>query len=473
MNMKFNFERRMLNRFVSTPIATHSIPCREENPMPIEEIKDNQWWYGQSELRPVVDGRPYIILSVGGLECPMVHAKRGNDGRTTYSFKFLQPSDQKLWQAANGQFCEIEVIQVLDHLPTLEIDPEDDSARDDTGRPLCTPFQLPGAPEPDHEMRTRFHRTDSNATLFDAYIFLDWSASNTPKQGSDSIWIGEAWFDNRGDLTWDTTNKGVCNPRARDLAIQHVEARLREHISHNRRVLLGFDFPYSYPNGTVELLIQGCAGPSWQTLWSNLANTIEDSPRNNSNRFDVANNLNQLANINGGGPFWGKPVGPIYDAFQHLPRFKPHVFSDPVPEFRIVEQALRDNGHHPHSVWQLYGNGSVGSQSLMGLPRLHHLRNSNEFHQFSIVWPFETGWTCPSQAANLRIVHVEFWPGAIPVDERLHDVRDAAQMLSTVDWAAGNDVAGTLLPYFDPLPPNDFRRDDAQGEGWILGFRIP
>jgi hypothetical protein len=146
-----------------------------------------------------------------------------------------------------------------------------------------------------------------------------------------------------------------------------------------------------------------------------------------------------------------------------------------VRQFRLVEELLREQGRQPNSVWQLFYNGSVGSQAMVGMRRLHELLTDAILAPSSVVWPFQSGWTCPRRDKGPLIVHAEIWPGVIVVDDALHDTKDAAQMMSYVLWAARQDIGGTLAPYFEPLANwegSAERRDEAQGhEGWILGFR--
>jgi hypothetical protein len=47
-------------------------------------------------------------------------------------------------------------------------------------------------------------------------------------------------------------------------------------------------------------------------------------------------------------------------------------------------------------IWKLFGNGSVGGQALLGIPRLSALRNDEVLEPVFRVWPFETGFErCP------------------------------------------------------------------------------
>jgi len=77
--------------------------------------------------------------------------------------------------------------------------------------------------------------------LFDAYSMVDWSASSRPsreKNPDNSIWI--AWAERAS--SWTETS----NPRTRNEAHREVETRLRAAHERNLRVLVGFDFAYSY-----------------------------------------------------------------------------------------------------------------------------------------------------------------------------------------------------------------------------------
>ena len=134
------------------------------------------------------------------------------------------------------------------------------------------------------------------------------------------------------------------------------------------RTLLGVDFSLGYPAGTAEAL--GLSGTPWRAVWTLLSALVVDADDNANNRFEVAADLNRR--IGGGpGPFWGCPPSrrsPTLTTTKTRP--------DPLAEWRIVEAELRRGGHRPFSGWQLLGVGSVGSQSLVGIPRLAALERS-------------------------------------------------------------------------------------------------
>lgn len=300
----------------------------------------------------------------------------------------------------------------------------------------------------------------SSATRrFDAYMFLDWSANNRPKTGKDSIWIAEAWFD---DDVISMNERNCCNPRTRKGALEVIERQLHTHLQHGRRVLICFDFPYCYPQcAQISLL-----GASAREIWGSVAREIEDSDANRSNRFHVASNLNEKFREFGLDPlFWGKPHKNKDSKLAGLSVRKHVLEAFRQVEFRAIESTMRTNGLRPFSVWQLLGAGSVSSQALLGMAYLHRLLDHPDFASVSQVWPFDKGWALSEKP---QIVHAEFWPGAIVVDLSVHAVRDAAQVLSCVRWAASQDANGNLLSFFSPQVVKS--KNLQASEGWILGY---
>src|SRR5680860_1284971 len=79
-------------------------------------------------------------------------------------------------------------------------------------------------------------------TLFDAYLMVDWSANSKPKSGPDSVWY--CLLESARD------DPIVVNPPTRQLAFQEVRALLVDLVDRGRRTLVGFDFPYGFPQGT-------------------------------------------------------------------------------------------------------------------------------------------------------------------------------------------------------------------------------
>lgn len=429
-----------------------------------QEAKDNQWWFSGSPLRERVEASPYIHMTIDGRLCPMKRAERGSDGRPTLSFKFIRNDDRRFWRSLSGKTVTLDLIDLRESPPDVDDD------QDDEYQPIAE--ILDDYPENvgqnviEDSTRAPINRS-TRATLFDAYIFVDWSANNRPKTGKDSIWIGEAWFEDN-ILTWDQRSGGYLNPRTRESAFHNLESRLQDHLKHNRRTLLCLDFPYALPQCQESTRV----ARDWKDFWNLLSTKISDNAKNQSNRFEVADEVNCKLSSGHQGPFWGRPTAGKNAALESLLPTKPTDWQDRTAEFRefrVVEQRLKLKFLRPFSVWQLYGNGSVGSQSLVGIPRLGSLRNHPKFRECSRVWPFETGWNAEF-STNEMIIHAEFWPGTFVVNESLHRIKDAAQVLSCVDRAASLDQQGELKKYFDPLAQEDPDRDTARNEGWILGF---
>jgi hypothetical protein len=304
--------------------------------------------------------------------------------------------------------------------------------------------------------------------LFDAHIFVDWSARNalapkTPRP--DAVWVGE--------LVEGEATEVYC--RSRHEAAGHVRTRLVGHVRRQRRVLVGFDFPYGYPSGLASFTSRDGTAP-WRAVWDFLGERITDDEANKSNRFEVAAELNR--SIRGGpGPFWGCPAGTAHEG---LTRTMKGLFTFPYEARGVALRRLRQTETAIGGVqeaWRLMGAGSVGSQALVGIPRVRDLRDDPDLAQCSGVWPFETGFTAdPAGGRRPFVLHVEIWPGIISVadvareQEATGAIRDQAQVRLMCRWASAQDQAGALGSWLDPRPRGrDVVRRAVHDEGWILG----
>lgn len=264
---------------------------------------------------------------------------------------------------------------------------------------------------------------------------IDWSGGN---QGSvrprkDAIWAG-------------LVRDGVQDPPRYFRHRQAIEQWLHELIEGalvaGRRLFLGFDFPFGYPVGFGEWLC-GSADPF--DLWAWFAARIKDGPTAN-NRFEIASDIN--ARTGQIGPFWGCPAG---RATPHLPmRKSDRAAQQPFPELRLAEQRMKGT----FSLWQLAYAGSVGSQTIMGLPVLERLRQA--FPGQIAVWPFEP--------LDRPVSFVEVWPSVLAAQVRaqadLHPIRDAVQvqlLARAVSCLSEAEMQACLT-----APPS--------GEGWIFAM---
>ena len=296
--------------------------------------------------------------------------------------------------------------------------------------------------------------------LFDDYLVVDWSANSTPKTGKDSIW----WCYLKG-----TQNSGfemqLQNPATRHAAMTQIRRLLRTYANSRRRVLVGFDFAYAYPKGFAAYFATKSDIP-WRAVWQYLSTVIQDDEKNRNNRFAVAALINQQI-AGAAAPFWGCPLSKE-TAFlsSKKPRGQQATL---LPEFRLAEQ-----GNRTHSVWKLFYNGSVGGQSLLGLPRLYQLISDASLKGISKVWPFDTGLRTLSEQDLLgcNILHAEIYPSLLPVRAAPGEVKDCAQVRQLAQYFAELDQRGELRGRFagSSSLSSEQKTTVEIEEGWVLGI---
>ena len=293
-----------------------------------------------------------------------------------------------------------------------------------------------------------------DAPVFDAYVMVDWSAASTPRRGPDSIWIA-VLARRKGGLR----RLALENPATRAEAEAGLTRRLAALQRRGDRVLVGFDFPFGYPAGTAARL--GIAGLPWRHVWQELDDSIEDGPDNRNNRFDVAEALNRR--LSGEAfPFWGDVREDARPFLRRRGR-RAHGRAD-LPERRLCELRIRST----QPVWKLAGAGSVGSQSLMGIPRVWRIRRDPRLANACHIWPFETGLRYD---ARPQIQLAEVYPSLVPAPALHARPKDAAQVVAIARHFAALDAAGGLRRLFDgdpALTPGERRRVEEE-EAWILG----
>jgi len=266
-------------------------------------------------------------------------------------------------------------------------------------------------------------------SLFDKVVIVDWSGGNDrgarPKK--DAIWACVA-------------GEAPIYLRNRALAEDWIGAQI---AACEGRILLGFDFPFGYPEGFAQA-VTGQADPL--ALWAWFEARIKDSPTAN-NRFDLAGELNRL--FEGVGPFWGNALArDIAD----LPRKGRARHGHGMREKRAAEAQAKG----AFACWQMSGAGAVGGQAMMGLPVLARLRARFG----AAAWPFE-----PWRGAS--VVLAEVWPSLIAAQvtraQADGEIRDAAQVRVLARRIAGLSEAA-LAAMLDVTEPRAFT------EGWILGL---
>ncbi|MCW5756519.1 MAG: hypothetical protein KIT54_04705 [Phycisphaeraceae bacterium] len=278
---------------------------------------------------------------------------------------------------------------------------------------------------------------------FDLVIACDWSAAKgrKPEPGEDRCW-----------LAWRTREEASPDPEYMPTRLE-AEARVLELLLTHKaaRALVGFDFAIGYPlaeNGQPVL-------PIGRDLCAMLAGRISDDASGVNNRYEVAQDLNALIRERTGaphGPFWGRPKELTQLTGLPMGREGP----TGVPPFRAVDGLARGvGGARPQSPWKLAGIGSVGSQSLMGLPTIHRLLIDPRLAPRAHLWPFEPAPDRPDRADAITIA--EIYPSLFPQRAPTHWYKDARQVSDSRD-------AMWEMPTLE-MPVHE----RAKSEGWIVG----
>lgn len=274
--------------------------------------------------------------------------------------------------------------------------------------------------------------------MFDRVIVVDWSAANLPTSAANranAVWIG--CHDTEGGAEW--------HHRTRHSAEAQLLTLIDTARADGLRLLIGFDFAMGYPAGFAQRLTGGDAA----SVWAWLAARITDTSDNRNNRFAVAAAINALF-PEGPGPFWSHPSN---QSWPGLP-FRREGIDYPtlgLAEMRLAEQTVRG----AKSPWMLFNPGSVGSQSLLGLPLIHRLSQRGDV----AVWPFAV----PDAPIVLAEVYPSLLAGPVAILANAEGIpADQAQvrLLSRALYALAR--RGRLLALFDAPPV-------AAEEGWILG----
>jgi hypothetical protein len=295
------------------------------------------------------------------------------------------------------------------------------------------------------------------ARLFDAYVIVDWSAASKPVTGPDSIWIGVLKRDVRFRLAFSAQN-----PSTRAEAAAALTQLLADFARRGERCLAGFDFPLGFPRGVGAAL--KLPAPHWRANIDFVSRDIKDKADNTNNRFQVAAKMNRLM-TGAPFPFWGCPAREEQTTLK-AKRQRDHA-ADDLPELRMCEAAAP--GVSP--IWKLYYQGSVGGQTLTGLPVIKKLKDAAG--DKIKLWPFETGWRAlsASDLEGVDAVFAEVWPSMLGTKPAAGQAKDEAQVHALAAHLAALDEQSKLAGLFGPKAGAKAAAEIVEGEeGWILGI---
>lgn len=282
---------------------------------------------------------------------------------------------------------------------------------------------------------------------FDLLAVVDFSAASAPgpaRPSENQIWADFEAGGRRSGPTYFRTRFDLVNA---------LETYLKRH---DGPALIAWDFAFGYPAGS------GLGGG--RSVAERLHDLIQDGPDNRNNRFDAAEAFNERLG-EAPGPFWACPPQRASDRLA-MTKAKPWPYS--FDELRLAERAAHEDGFPGvQSVWKLYTPGSVGSQTLIGLATTERLNRRFPGRRVS-YWPFDTGWDRDLDA----LVHVECWPGLFAFDHVDHPIRDAQQVVATLDVVSKANREGNVGALLGPpdLPTEKLAAVEEE-EGWIAGLR--
>jgi hypothetical protein len=253
------------------------------------------------------------------------------------------------------------------------------------------------------------------------------------------------------------------NPPTRAEAEKRLATILDDLKKRGERTLLGFDFSMGFPRGFAAALNLPGEHP-WRAVWDQIDKMAKDKADNTNNRFGVGAEINRR--LTGGPfPFWGCPPKDALTTLQPK-RSRAHG-PDDLPEFRHADIAAKGAA----SIWKLYYNGSVGGQSILGIPAVRRLKQARG--EAVRVWPFETGFRALTEdaLAGVEVVVAEAYPSLLKIQVAPGEVKDLAQVRATAEYFAKLDEAGKLGALFAPPAGTaaDVVLDAEREEGWILG----
>lgn len=291
--------------------------------------------------------------------------------------------------------------------------------------------------------------------MFDTIAFADYSGSEDPALQRKKIALAVISRPQRGRYGQPAVSTGMTREDLR----RRVDTLLQEEAAKGRRVLFGFDHQYAFPV-RFSAAIANALGEvhSWRFQRELLADGRTGIPvaAVQEKTGDMARAWAAQFNSWARGQ-WGCNIfwGPNFSSQVCDPKFS--FAQHGLDPLRRVEQRTHTGGMK--SIFKIGGNGTVGLQSLSGIPHLHRLLESARDRYRVHVWPFD-GFECHAEAHVLAEIYPTIQNRGVRGDKE-----DAAQ---AVLWAAQFDESDALEGYFRPKLTPDVERD-AMTEGWVLG----
>lgn len=288
---------------------------------------------------------------------------------------------------------------------------------------------------------------ESHATAaFDVYLFSDYSGARRPgKAIVPAVAIGAG------------QTVVIAGRYTRESLVMCLLTILRAASARGLRVVLGVDHQYGLPIAFGrELQLDES---SWRTA-------LEQLSRGNARRRplpdsqgDAARQLNEeLRGLGHGDYFWSGTKGEDYG----IPLTDPRKGQGGLR--RLTETLIRHGA--PMCFNKIGDNGSVGGQTLVGLPHLLSLLDRARAEGLRLkAWPFD-GVRLSDPEYSPAHVLVEMYPSAVRPNHV--EQADDADAVESVNYMQQLDRAGKLLALADLSNLSAKEQQQVRFEGWIL-----
>jgi hypothetical protein len=296
----------------------------------------------------------------------------------------------------------------------------------------------------------------AGATLFGAYLFIDYSGAEKVAHQRRAIRIAYGEGQNRAQLAADRHDRATL--------VDYIVDRLQSASRRGIRVCLGQDHTLGIPFGLAREL--GFSHLPWREALDALLTGIYDPTAPAFHRVDeFARGLNQWLAGRGHKPyFWSATKAQKYQ----LPNLDPRKKETDGCTYRLTDRCQsRSKRGNPKPFNRLGDPGTVGGQSLLGMVRVRELIQRCEAESINLkFWPFD-GLDISASEYDRAHVLVEPYPSALrPKDVRQTDANDALHTALAIQEA---DLNGQALDWFDLSGLLASDAPIVRFEGWILG----
>jgi hypothetical protein len=237
---------------------------------------------------------------------------------------------------------------------------------------------------------------------------------------------------------------------------EHCQSRLHAierviELASQGRSLIGFDFAFGVPTLSES-------APTGRDLAAFFRSQFLTEGAKEGCRFRAASSFNHK---------FGDGVGPFYSRVSSWKDVKAAgLINTPTSAASERSHRVVDLRTGANSPWQMAGQGSVGSQTVVGLAWLDHLLDRLD----ASLWPFEP-ITSDHVVVEIYPTHHQREYLAIPGRSLFTGINDERQVAASAEWFRSLDQAGAMKELLSLDGMNSSDRAAARAEGWILGVR--